>query len=112
MTTNAPGTPLLPRHGYEVRDIANAANAALNGKLNSFGTVTLTANAATTTVTDPRVSVNSAVFLFPQTANAAAEFGNGTIYIKPSDHVNKTSFKITHANNANADKTFFWLLIG
>lgn len=110
MTINAPGTPLLPRHGYEVRDIANAANAALNGKINSFGTVTLTANAASTTVTDPRVGVNSAVFLMPQTANAAAALAS--TYIAPANHVNKTRFAITHANNAQTDKTFFWLLIG
>ena len=112
MTTLNPGTPGLPQSGATPEAIAVAVNAILNGKINAFGSVTLTANAASTTVTDSRVSVNSAVFLFPQTANAAAEFGNGTVYIKPGDHVNKTSFKITHANNANADKTFSWLLIG
>lgn len=112
MTINAPGTPLLPRHGYEVRDVANAANAALNGKINSFGTVTLGTGVASTTVTDPRVGVNSIVILFPQTANAAAELGNGTAYIQPGDNVNKTSFKITHANSATSGRTFSWLLIG
>ena len=110
MTINAPATPLLPRHGYEVRDIANAANAALNGKINSFGTVTLTANAASTTVTDPRVGVNSAVFLMPQTANAAGALA--TSYIAPANHVNKTSFTITHANNAQTDRVLGYLLIG
>lgn len=112
MTTLAPGTPTLPLRGATPEAIATAVNAALSGKLNSFGTVMLGTSVGSTTVLDPRVGVNSAVFLFPQTANAAAELGNGTAYIAPADHVNKTSFKITHANSATTGRTFFWLLIG
>lgn len=112
MTTNAPGTPFLPRSGASSEQVAIAVNQALNGKINSYARVTLTANAASTTVNDPRIGADTVIFLMPQTANAAAELKNGTIYIKPSDYVLKTSYKITHANDANADKTYGVLLIG
>lgn len=112
MTTANPGTPTLPPTGATPEAIAAAVNAILSGKINAFGTVTLATGAGSTVVTDPRVGVNSVVFLFPQTANAATELGNGTIYVVATDNINKTSFKITHANSATTLRTFSWLLIG
>jgi hypothetical protein len=74
------------------------------------GTVTLTANAATTTVNNTTVTTDSLVFLFPTSANAAADVGSaGSVYI--SAKVAATSFTITHPNNANTDKTFNYLII-
>jgi hypothetical protein len=43
------------------------------------------------------------------TANAAAEVGAGTIYISAVSH---RSFTITHANNAQTDRTFGFVCIG
>lgn len=82
------------------------------GALNCLNDVTLAANAASTTVTTPLVGTGKRVFLTPQTANAAAEIGAGTVYIDPADYVAKTSFKITHANNAQTDRTFGWVILG
>lgn len=92
----------VPRIVQAIRDL-------FAGRSNAVGTVTLRANQSTTTVTALNVGSGSRVFLMPTTANAAAEFGNGTIRISA---VGQGSFTITHANDANADKTFFWLALG
>lgn len=81
------------------------------GKLNTGGLFTLTASAATSTMTDGRISVDSTIVLVPTTANAAAELGNGTLYISETGRVNG-SVVITHANNAQADRTFRIVIIG
>lgn len=71
-------------------------------------TVTLAVSAATTVVSDQRVREQSAVFFTPTTSNAAAEIGNGTMYV--SSKGSKT-FTITHANNAQADRTFDYVVL-
>lgn len=93
------------------RQIARTANAAISGKANNKGEVTLTANAATTTVTDLRVSFFSTILFEPLTANAAAELAAGGMYVTEANHLNG-SFVITHANDANADKTFRYVILG
>lgn len=105
-------TKVLPPTGGSPDEIATAVNGALKGKLNSVDAVTLTAGAASTTVNDPRIGSATAVFLIPQTANAAAEIGNGTLYISPANYVLKTSFAITHANNAQVDRIFGVVILG
>lgn len=105
-------TLLLPPAGGSPRDVATAVNQALKGKLNSIGTVTLTHGAASTVVTNALVSATSVILLMPQTAHAAAEIAAGGCYIAPTDIVSGTSFKITHANNAQVDRNFSYVLIG
>ena len=105
-------TLLLPPSGAAPRDVATALNLALKGKLNSTGNVTLAASTGSTVVKDVLVGTNSVVLLFPQTAHAAAEIGNGTIYAAPGNYVNATSFTLTHANNAQTDRTFGYCLLG
>jgi hypothetical protein len=71
------------------------------------GTVTLTANAASTVLTDDRIGYDSAILLQPTTANAAAALA--TTYISETGRVNG-AVTITHANNAQSDKTFrYWV---
>jgi len=96
---------------WAIRRLAEVLNLALRGALNNSGTVTLTANAATTTLTDARIGFETAVVLVPTTANAAAEIGNGTLSISETGRVNG-NVVITHANNAQADRTFRFLLSG
>lgn len=74
------------------------------GHSNSTGTVTLTSGATTTTVQSPTCSETSVVFFSERTANAAAERGNGTMYVTPG----RGQFIITHANNSQSDRTFGW----
>lgn len=81
------------------------------GRSNAVGTVTLTANAATTTVTDGNCASGSSIHLMPTTANASAEIGAGAIYIATATILNG-SFIITHANNAQADRIYRYAIHG
>jgi hypothetical protein len=84
-------------------------NGVLDGKLNSTGSFTCTASAASTSVTDYRAGLDSVILLMPTTANAAAEIGAGTIFISAR---NKQSFTVTHANNSQTDRSFGYVIIG
>jgi hypothetical protein len=99
----------LPYAGGTPREISQVVNNLLDGKSNNTGTFTCTASAATTAVTDFRAGKSSIILLMPQTANAAAEVGNGTIYVSTRA---KQSFTVTHANNAQTDRTFGYVVIG
>ena len=98
--------------GGDPREVATAVNQALRGKINSVGTVTLTHDAASTTVNNAFVGDASAIFLFPQTAHAGAELAAGGLYIDPANYVSKESFAITHANNSQTDRTFSYVILG
>lgn len=79
------------------------------GRSNAVGTVTLTASATTTVVAALNIGASSRVFLMPTTANAAADFASGSLYISA---VASGTFTITHPNDADTDKTFFWVALG
>ncbi len=98
----SPQETSLVRIVQAIRDLAE-------GRSNAVGTVTLTANAASTAVTAANCGPDSRVFLMPTTANAAADFGSGSLYVSS---VSAGTFTITHPNDADTDKTFFWLAIG
>lgn len=99
----------LPASGGSPRETANVVNLLVDGKINAAGEVTLSASTASTTVTDYRVGSESVIVFTPTTANAAAEQGAGTMYLSARS---KQSFTITHANNAQTDRTFIYLVIG
>lgn len=80
-----------------------------SGRSNAHGEFTLDANETSTTVTAVTCGKDATVLLQPTTANAAAEIGNGTIYIGT---VSNGSFVVTHANNAQTDRTFRYAAIG
>lgn len=88
------------------REIATAVNRLID-KLSIVGTVTLTASAASTAISDARISSDSLLFLTPKTANAAAEVGNGTMYYTGS----AGAVTITHANNAQTDRTYAYFVL-
>jgi hypothetical protein len=104
-----PGFPGLPPAGADPRAVAAAINRMLEGRLNVTREVTLAANTATTTVSDPRIGAASFIGLMPLSANAAAELGAGTLWL---DAPGKQSVTIHHANNAQADRNFRLLIIG
>jgi hypothetical protein len=90
-----------------------AVNSLLQGKINAVSTVTLTANVATTTMTDARISSRSFISFQPTTANAAAALA--TLYTSGQTGGTGTvtgSVVINHANNAQTDRTFNVLIIG
>ncbi len=73
------------------------------------GVVTLAAGAAATVVTDRNCAAGSTPLLTPATANAAAEIGNGTLFVSA---VANGSFTITHANSATTGRTFLYAIVG
>lgn len=81
------------------------------GKLECVGEVTLTAGAASTAVSDTRVSIQSVIVWHPKTANAAAELANGTMYVTDAN-IGSGTFTITHANNAQTDREFRFAILG
>lgn len=93
----------------DLKKIILAIQQLSSGRSNAIGTVTLTISVATTTVTDANCSSGSVPILVPTTANAAAEVGNGTMYVSA---VANSSFTITHANSATTGRTFLYALHG
>jgi hypothetical protein len=91
----------------DIRQIVERVGWLLRGKMNAVTTVTLTANATTTTLTDQRIGGGTYIGLSPTTANAAGALGTTYISAKAAG-----SATITHANAASTDRTFDVLLIG
>jgi hypothetical protein len=87
---------------FTVRQLADGRN-------NSVGIFTLTANAGSTTVTATNCGAGSSVHYSPTTAHAAAELAAGTMFVGT---VSNGSFVVTHANNAQADRTFMYTAHG
>lgn len=77
------------------------------GRSDATGAVTLAAGATSTVVNPRNCAPQCAVFLFPKTANAAAALA--TTFVSS---VGKQTFTITHANNAQTDRSFFYVAIG
>lgn len=98
------------------RAIASVVNRQNQGKCNDVYRVanadfTLTANAASTTLTDPRLTVFSHLSFDPMTANAAAEIGAGTMYVTSANRM-PGAFVVNHANGVSTDRTFRVLIRG
>jgi hypothetical protein len=97
--------------------IAEIVNQIMQGRTNNYGTVTLSANAATTTVTLPLgvISTESVIIFEPTTLNAAIEYFGGTMY-RSATSVKATAttstFTITHSNDASTDRVFLYCIIG
>jgi hypothetical protein len=96
-----------PNVHEHLREIARAANNILGGKLNTRGTLTLTASDTTTAVTDARVSPTSRIHLMPTTLSAAGALA--TTYV--SSRGDRT-FTVTHSSDAATDRTFEYDVIG
>ena len=90
-----------------IYNIVQAIIQLVNGRQNSVGDVTLTPNAGSTVVSFENCSTGCRVFLEPRTAHAAAALA--TTFISA---IGQKSFTITHANDAQIDKTFSFLAIG
>lgn len=97
------------------RIIARALNGALHGKVNVTLDVTLTANAASTTIQNARIGYYSAIIpAMPMTANGAACLAAGIYIDSVTASVGPTapSAVIHHRNNAANDQTIRFVIIG
>lgn len=83
--------------------IVRSIRDLFEGRSNASGSFTVMDNDTTTTVTAINCSATSTIFLQATSANAAAEIGNGTLYVSAKA---QGSFTVTHANNAQTDRTF------
>jgi hypothetical protein len=64
---------VLPYNGGTPREISEVVNNAMNGKINSHGTVTLnTGGATTTTINDERIGFDSKIILLPLSISSAS----------------------------------------
>ena len=90
----------------KINEIIIKTNAMINGSGNNTNSVTLTASATTTIVTDQRCGPDAYVGLMPTTANAADALS--TTYVSAT----KGSFTITHASNTQTDRTFRYCIVG
>jgi len=97
------------RDEKDLTQITFAIQQLAEGRSNAHGSVTLTQNVGTTTVSAPTCGSGSTVLLFPETAAAATEFVAGTLRVET---VSNGSFVITHVNSATAGRTFRWAAFG
>lgn len=104
-------TVFVPSLNGTLKDALQSIQQLSAGRSNAVGTVTLTASATSTTVTDQNCAAGSTVTPIPATAHAAAEWGNGTLFIPVATIVNG-SFVIQHANNSQTDRTFRYAIVG
>jgi len=98
----------IPPTGATERQVHQAIRELIEGRSNAVGAVTLTADTTTTTVTLTTVNRNAVVILAPTTANAAAAVATTYASVAAAGG----AFTITHANNAQTDRTFGYLVIG
>lgn len=86
----------LPPFGSDPRGVAEVVNNIMNGKTNNTGSVTLaTGGAATTTITDARIGVDSVILLMPtDDVSATAYFP----YLAVQDDTDQTAANTTSAN--------------
>ena len=94
-----------------MRRLYDSIFRARQGKLDCIAELTLTAGVTTTVLNDIRLSNQSVVLFDPKTANAAAELAAGTMYVLTANR-STGSWVITHANNAQTDRTFQVSILG
>jgi hypothetical protein len=89
--------------------LREVVNNVMRGKINATLDVTLTANAASTTVSDARIGGGCGIYPMPLSANAAAEIAGGTLWWGPPGNQTVT---LNHASNPQTDRRFRLLIIG
>src|SRR5512139_1282799 len=80
----------------------------MEGRSNATGTVTLSTDLTSTTVTARTCGANTAIFMFPQTSIAQS---SASAYV-PSTDVTKGSFIVHHSSSTSTDRIFFWVALG
>lgn len=100
---------VVNRDEKDLSIFALAINQLASGRSNATGTFTLTANAASTVVSNDNFASGSVPLFTPTTSNAVAELANGTMYVSARAN---GSFTLVHANNAQIDRTFIYAILG
>lgn len=103
-----PAAATFPAFEQWVRSVIFSLGAALAGKTNNIGEVTLTPNSATTTLTDARLTIQSVLHFMPLTATAQAA---AVPYSLTADQ-NSGAWTLNHSNTAATDKTYRYSITG
>jgi hypothetical protein len=114
-----PLEPLRPiREVKSFQDVSDALRRVWDviysirrGKLECVAEITLTPGAASTVFERQGLSPQTVIDFDPLTANAAVEKAAGTLFVTLANR-QKNQFTISHANNAQADRSFLVSLIG
>ena len=88
----------------QARDVTNNI---MRGKTNNGGSVPLTPSSTTTALTDPLIGGSSRLFFTARTANASA-VASSLRYDNPGSQ----TVTLHHTSDANADKTFDYIVVG
>jgi len=97
----------MPDQAQHLRLVSTTLNNVMDGKINSTGSVTLTASNTTTTLTDARIGGDSVIVFMPITSNGATAFQNLFVSARTSG-----SATLTHTSSSNADQNFAYAVIG
>lgn len=97
----------MPDQAQHLRLISNVVNNTMDGKINATGSITLTASATSTTLTDARIGANSIILFMPTTANGNTAKAN--LYVSARADGSAT---LTHASSTNTDQTFGYVVLG
>jgi len=97
----------MPDQAQHLRLVSTTLNNVMDGKLNSTGTITLTASATSTTLTDARIGGDSVIVFMPITANGKAAENNLFVSARQSGQAT-----LTHASSSNNDQNFAYIIIG
>lgn len=89
-----------------LRLLQQVVNGLMDGKNNATGTVTFTADATSTVISDRRIGANSKINLIPTTENAAGEVGWWV------SSVGQFTATISHASDSRTDRTFHYTIDG
>jgi len=89
-----------------VDNIRIKINQLIKASVKNTGSLTLTANQTTTTISDQNIYSGSKIYLTPLTLNAA----NETWYILAAN-ITDGQFIITHANAVSADRDFNYIYL-
>lgn len=113
MSGNNPGFPgvtlYLENEKEHRREIAAKLNTTIQGKLNAYIDVTLTHDAATTTIVDARIGFYSAIIpAMAMTAHAATAVAAG-IWV---NGLKTGQCVLNHANSANTDQSVRFIILG
>ena len=99
--------PSVPPNGADARTTATVIRNLVDGKSNNTGSITLTANATSTNITDTRVGAYSVIVLMPRTANAATAMT--AVYVSARGTGTAT---ITHDSQSATDRSFEYAVVG
>jgi hypothetical protein len=89
------------------RKIARSVIGLMDGKHNATGTVTLTASATSTTLTDRRLTASSVIAFMPRSNNAATAMTG--LYVSARTNGSAT---LSHASSNTTDMIFDYAISG